>query len=822
MTAVAPDDVFEREMGPARLRYCPHKPTVKQELFLLLDQLEVFFGGAAGPGKALSWDTPIPTPCGWTTMGAIEPGDVVLASDGMPTTVLATQEVDPVGYTVVFDDGSWIDAHADHTWLTFNAKELEALTRRDPEWRAERRASRPSRAAGRQGAAKTAAVAERNAAHPPPTLPIPAGTLRSTGEIYETLLTPRGRRNHAIPVTLPLELPEADLMLDPYLLGVWLGDGHTDDGMITTADPQILDEIAAAGWECRRVPSAPLGFRIVGLTARLREIGLLGEKGVPGPYLRGSIAQRLALLQGLMDSDGSIDAGGQAEFSSTLLPLAAAVHELACSLGQKPTIHEGRATLDGRDCGPVWRVAWTPTVPVFRLARKLERQSAKPRRTVRFRFIVDVRPLVGPIPMKCIQVGHPSGMFLAGFSMIPTHNSWGLLMAALQYVDIPGYHALLLRPELTQFEQKGGLIEVAHDWLARTDAWWHGTRREWTFPSGATLRFGYLANPGHLGQFKGAAYSFVGFDELTLWPSDRLYRMMFRVLRQAEGGPLENVPVRMRSASNPGDAGHEWVKTHFVDPVTREDGVVFVPASIGDNPHLDYETYLETLSHLPPVERQRLIAGDWDVLEEGGKFERAKFEIVDPSRVPAPQRTVRYWDLAATEPSSQNSDPDYTAGVRIDLGPDGLNYVTDLVRGRWEEADLERQMQQTAELDGHAVEVRIEQEPGASGKLLVKHYIRSVLAGFPTYAGLTRGGDKETRARPWAAAVSNDLVRVVPFPDLLAYLNEHAVFPNKGMHDDCVDASSGAFTYLHDAGPRRRPSRPRGMIPGVAGARRLY
>lgn len=749
--------------------YVPVEPTLKQEWFLLQDALEVFFGGSAGPGKLLNCSTPVPTPTGWSEIGALAVGDEVLGEDGHPCRVEWLSDVDlrPDSYRLTFDDGSQVEACSDHLWLTFDADELSALTRRDPAWRARRRARRASRAVSVvRNAGVSTLVRERNRTNNPAvSLAPPAGTVRTTREIARTLTTPRGRRNHAIPVAAPLQLPEIALPLDPYVLGAWLGDGNTRDGHITSADPEVIFEIEAAGWQTRKVPSAQYGWRIVGLTTKLRELGILGNKHVPAAYLRSSASQRLALLQGLMDTDGYIDAAGAAQFTSTLPALADAVCELVVSLGMKAHRREARAKLNGRDCGPVSEVAFTPTLPVCRLSRKLGRIRPVTRRTTRFRYVVLCDP-IPPVPMRCIRVSNPSSLFLVGRAMIPTHNSWGLLMAALQYVQWSGYHALLLRPSLTEFEQQGGLIELSHEWLGRSGAWWHGGRREWRFPAGSSVRFGYLANEADLSHYPGGGVSFLGFDELTLF-TERLYLGMFRLLRQAKN-TLEGVPVRVRSASNPGNIGHAFVKGRFIDPETREPNAVFVPATIMDNPHLDYDVYLETLSHMHPVDRERLVNGDWDVEEEGGKFSRSDFVLVEPTGCPAAVRAVRYWDLAATEPGPANPDPDFTVGLLMTLDEDQMFTIRDVNMFRLGAAGVEAEVRSQAEADrdlGIPVATFIEQDPGAAGKTTLGHYQRNVLQGFECYAGSTkvqgRNAAKEVRARPAAAAVGNHLVRLV-------------------------------------------------------------
>ncbi len=189
-----------------------------------------------------------------------------------------------------------------------------------------------------------------------------------------------------------------------------------------------------------------------------------------------------------------------------------------------------------------------------------------------------------------------------------------LLIAALMYADVPGYHALLLRPSLTEFELPGGLIELAHDWLDETKAAWSGETRSWRFPGrgrtgsgGGSLVFGYLDGIKDASRYAGSSFSFLGFDELTRF-DEAVYRRMFRTLRRTDGavGPpaaadgttLAQVPLRARATSNPGGPGHGWVRAYFVDPATRAEGVLFVPSRLADNPHLDRDAYSVSLSVL--------------------------------------------------------------------------------------------------------------------------------------------------------------------------------------------------------------------------------
>jgi hypothetical protein len=179
------------------------------------------------------------------------------------------------------------------------------------------------------------------------------------------------------------------------------------------------------------------------LSSRLRNLGLMDGRFIPRPYLEAGTGQRMALLQGLMDADGYVDdVAGRCEFTSTRETLADGVVELAASLGFRPVKTVGRATLNGVEIGPKYRVKFTPDRPVFRLKRKLARQKPSEARFHPFRAI-DVIREVASVPVRCIKVASPRGVFLVSKSFIPTHNSslgrLGLLIhSTAGYVD-PGW-----------------------------------------------------------------------------------------------------------------------------------------------------------------------------------------------------------------------------------------------------------------------------------------------------------------------------------------------------------------------------------------------
>lgn len=361
-------------------------------------------------------------------------------------------------------------------------------------------------------------------------------------------------------------------------------------------------------------------------------------------------------------------------------------------------------------------------------------------------------------------------------------KSDALLMGALQYVEVPNYAAILFRRTFADLALPGALMDRAQEWLSGTDARWNERDKTWTFPSGATVSFGYLEHENHKFRYQSAEFQFIGFDELTQF-SESQYRYLFSRLRRLEGS---RVPLRMRSASNPGGVGHEWVRQRFI----IEKQHLFIPAKLDDNPHLDRDEYMRSLMELDPVTRQQLLEGDWSARQAGNKFKREWFEIVDAA--PADANRVRYWDLAATEPKP-GKDPDWTAGVRMSE-KDGIFYIEDIKRTRQTPHNVELLIKQTADLDGRSNEIYMEQEPGSSGVNTIDNYQRKVLLGF-AFWGVRTTGSKEIRANPLSAAAEAGNVKLVRGPWINDFLDEAEAFPG-GSHDDQVDAASGAFEKL--------------------------
>jgi predicted phage terminase large subunit-like protein len=396
-------------------------------------------------------------------------------------------------------------------------------------------------------------------------------------------------------------------------------------------------------------------------------------------------------------------------------------------------------------------------------------------------------------------------------------KSSALLMAALQYVEFEGYNAILFRKSYRDLSLPSALMDRAHAWLQNTDAKWNGLDKRWEFPSGARLQFGYLDTENDHFRYQSAEFSFVGIDEAPQI-SQKHYEYLFSRLRRSKES---DIPLRYRSAGNPGGMSHDYFKNKFITPKKEEllrDNKYFVPARIIDNPHVDQASYLESLKQLDPVTRAQLELGDWTISSVGGFFRREYFQIVDDYPRDSP-RMVRAWDLAATEKTGDN-DPDWTAGVLL-AEKEGLYYVIDVKHTRSAPGDVENLIKQTAQLDPPRTKIVLEQEPGSAGVNVINRYAREVLKGYD-FRGIKTSGPKEVRAQPVSAAASNGNVRLVRGYWNNDFLNELSLFPTKGVHDDQTDALSLAFSQMQKPGQMQAVSLTALHTPDVDGFKSFF
>lgn len=381
-------------------------------------------------GKALALDTPIPTPSGMRTMADVHPGDYVFGVDGKPALVTLESEnfLNHDCYEVEFSTGEKVIADADHLWET-DARHITTSGR-----------------GTRKGV--------KNQDHT---------GVRTTVELFNTqysqITAGYKTNNHRLPTAEPLQFPQKGFSVNPYVLGVWLGDGKSEGAGFESADLEIvglvsLDEPVTFGYRESASASYSLSdgdrtqqARDKSCQARLRKLGVIGNKHIPEEYFSGSINQRLELLRGLMDTDGCICKKGECYFDNCNETLARGVARLAASLGFRPNIRSNPAKLYGRTVNTCWTVSFTPYHDelVFNLSRKGDRQQPRKTSSHTRRTIKRVTK-VPSVPTKCIAVNSPRNLYLITESCIPTHNT-GLAAALSLYHLIADVDPATGKPE---------------------------------------------------------------------------------------------------------------------------------------------------------------------------------------------------------------------------------------------------------------------------------------------------------------------------------------------------------------------------------------
>ncbi len=326
--------------------------------------------------EPLALDTCVPTPTGWRTIGDIQPGDFVYGRDGAAVRVVGASDVKhgrPC-FRVAFDNGDSVVTDATHVWTVI-------------EW-----SNRPA--------------GERQV---------------TTGEMFRAGVDSGYGKRWRLPRGNGFDGVAASLLVAPYLLGLWLGDGATDAGYIhsSAADYVPLSDGIPHTVSHDARPGV-VRWLSTGLRASLRRAGLLGSKHVPDMYLFASRAQRLDLLRGLMDSDGYTTATGNCTFVQKHRALCDQVAVLVRSLGANATVTEQpeSRSVTGRMC----KVHFSPAFVPFRLARKANAAHWRIRRSTSWPTVVSIDP-VDSVPVRCIAVDTDDHLFLVGRGLHLTHNT---------------------------------------------------------------------------------------------------------------------------------------------------------------------------------------------------------------------------------------------------------------------------------------------------------------------------------------------------------------------------------------------------------------
>lgn len=393
-------------------------------------------------GKACAHETPVPTPTGWTTHGALRVGDEVYHPSGRPVRVVAVSEECAADYEVVLTDGGRVVVHGAHEWTVYDRSRRQ--------WR----------------------------------------TLET-----RQLVGRRSRARYQLPLAQqPYEAPEAALPVDPYTLGVWLGDGHSTGASVcgraedmAVIVPQLRAELGAA-WVH---PHTGVVYQYLrGLSHHLRALGVwgVGAKHVPAAYLRGSVEQRRRLLAGLVDTDGTVcPHTGRVVYSGVVERLVRGVAELVRSLGYRASVSSMEPRREREQT--LWVVQWTPhdgvapgTLGRKRVARVRERRRVG---------VMEVRR-VEPRPARCVEVAAEDGLYVVGEHWSATHNSelasirfpaWYLghnpdheMIAASYSLDLPMGFSRKVRGLVRSTEYSGLFPDTALDPDSQSVEAWRTTR----------------------------------------------------------------------------------------------------------------------------------------------------------------------------------------------------------------------------------------------------------------------------------------------------------------------------------------------------------
>ncbi len=522
-----------------RLRICPKCtteyavnetlvcPTCQVRGFRKWDRLTIIAGRRFGKGLAL--DTPLPTPDGWKLLDDIKVGDAVFDETGTPTIVQFVSDIHHLPcYRVTFSDGTSVVADCEHQWLVWSKRFRKAV----------RRAKRP----------------------------VLAPEVKLTGD----LLTAEDQRD-AIPLCAPLKYDEKTLLVSPYTLGAWLGDGDSNGSALTCADPEILTYIEADGFEVKPTKD-PIRWTIgvkgsvrnptIGrfedndsLHSRLKRLGLQKNKHISTTYLTSSVYQREELLKGLMDTDGYCDKRGLCEFTTIREQLFHEVTELITGLGYRPSCSVGTATLNGKAIGPKYRISFWADRPVFKLHRKLSRQQFGFKTFFPVRYITAVEP-IAPVPTKCLQVDSPSSLFLVTKGCVPTHNTRIGAVAAAEEACLPrsiGWCTAPTNPKLHRYVIPAMQQLIPDNWVKS----WNSDLLDLRLKNDSLIHFQTLETPD---QGRGQGLDWLWVDEVC-----ELSKAHWEVIRPSLAGDTAAF-----FTSSP--RGFDWVHQELYEPAGRIPG----------------------------------------------------------------------------------------------------------------------------------------------------------------------------------------------------------------------------------------------------------
>ena len=746
-----------------------------------------------GMAKALEVSTPVPTLEGWKNHGDLVPGDFVYGTAGELIRVIAvTPHILENAYRIAFDDRSELIAGGAHEWLV----------EREYGWKRER-----------------------------------------TVKIVETLdLIGRGksngiRKDQIKIASAPAYKPPQNLLIDPYVLGAWLGDGDSNDGCLY-ASHEDVEHFRHLGITKKTKEASDLGqafyrIRVENLRVKLRICNLLNNKHIPEVYELGSAEQRIALVQGLFDTDGHCEKGGLSVFSNKNRQICDALFRILSSLGLNPRMTERQSSFRGKDYGHYWRVSCrrNEAISLFRLKRKSDRQKIPTQNRYKNRGVVSV-DLIGPRLISCIQV--EGGMYLAGEKYTPTHNS--MLTSVLLNAFIWGPGGKPYKDFLTCSYEEGlatrdstrtrNLLKsewFQERWPIQFSGVTDGKREFSNTETGTRTARSFFSLLGRRGDFLIAddplnikkansevelKNTEIEFTETfvnrindpetssSLVIMQRLHNRDPSGIIFENGLPYEKLILPMRYEAD----RKYYTSIGWTDPRT-EDGELLFPERF---PIEDVDRREKTMgTHAVPGQHQQR-----PVARGGGIFKERFFRYWHKDACPQIMWRVMYADTASKEEERN----DYSVLLTAGMTRDGSVALLDMHRGKWEAPELDTNTRQfwaaQKAIQGKGILRELRVEDKSSGTGLIQSLRKPLMRDGVNYESIPikaiqRDTDKVSRAHSCSPQIEQGFV-LFPFDAnwILDFKKEMIEFP-AARHDDMVDTCMDAIHHMR-LGPTPR------------------
>ena len=727
---------------------------------------------AMPPRHKLADSTPILTiNRGWTTHGDLKIGDYVYGLNGEPTKIIGISDKSNCNQLITFSNGSKILAHEEHLWTVSKRGNKNPLTITTSEIK------------------KDYQYTEKNG---------------------------KKRYRYHLPFIKPIQYPKTELPLDPYFLGLWLGDGSSTKPCITH-DPKDIESIKHIPYKistiCTHTETGvkTTYFSHQGIIKKIKELHLYNNKHIPRIYLEACVEDRLQLLAGLIDSDGNVDKNGRVRFININKQLINDVFELCTGLGLYPYFHvRKKEDMNHYKRNSKYNIKSTHDAyvvgfqPKYSIPTQIPRKKINKTPTHRRLAITDITTVKGE-QGKCIEIENPDGIYLAGKQLIPTHNSKSS-MVTLAYplwliFQNPHLNILIVSNEASLAETFGIKLR---EYIKKYGAYF-GVHLSESKHSSTHLMFedkkglaGSIKLVGANGSITGRDADYIiiddpykGFEDITPTLLQKRIDWFDTIIEQRIESHTKLVILHTRWHSN--DLQGYFKKNrsedyHFISfPAIKENGEQLWP-----------EKYtIEKLEKKRENIGERLFQSIFQqkpIDDTSNFFDLNKFHWGAPPEELTPIQMCRGWDVASSDPGKN----DFTAGVPMYLLNDNKSIlITDFVHGQFGK-DTSQKIKNQIILDGHDNISIIETGVGAAGALLYDNWEQQLPGYFLERAIPVPNNSKADRATPLKDHIYDGHVYVDIQDNKLrkTFQDEFRAFPN-GEHDDIVDAAAHVFNYIN-------------------------